>query len=479
MYDVIVIGAGVIGCAVAQALSLYTDHVCVVDKESDLSEGTTKANSAIVHGGFDALTGTNKAKYNILGTAMYPALSKALGFDFKQIGSLVLCFSQEERPKLNELLQRGLENGVPGLRIVEKDELKMMEPNISENAVAALFAPSAGIVCPYGFCQALAENACMNGAEFIFNAAVTKIEKKENGFLVCAGEHEIYAKAVVNAAGVFTDEISNMAGGENCQILPRRGEYCVFDKAMGSLVNHTIFQLPGPKGKGVLITPTVDGNLLVGPSAEDTNEKENFATTAEGLNMVLNTAERSICMPLPRRKIITSFCGLRAHPQDDDFHIGRDKNVPGLYQAMGIESPGLSAAPAIGQALAQQIAVDLGLAEKENAIKTRKPIRRFRNMDEAERRAAIEENSAYGQIVCRCETVTEAEVVEAIHRKPGATTVDGVKRRTRSGMGRCQGGFCLPRVSEILQRELNLSPQQITKKGPGSEIIVSGGIACK
>ncbi len=474
MYDCIVIGAGVVGCAVARELAMHTPSVCVLESRNDVSEGTSKANSGIVHAGYDSLPGTKKAYYNVIGNLRFDELQKELDIDFQRIGSLVLCFLNEQRPQLEELRRRGEQNGVPGLRIVERDELMRLEPNVSGKAVCALYAPTGGIVCPYGLCEALAENACMNGAVFFFGQEVRRIERTNEVFSVYSQDSCYKGKTLVNAAGVYSDRVAEIAGGKTCTIHPRRGEYCIMDKRAGSMIRHTLFQLPGPMGKGVLVTPTVDGNLLVGPNAVDIQDKEDTDTTQQGLETIIETAKMSV-NDLPTDQVISSFAGLRAHPADDDFHVGEDEFVPGLFHAAGIESPGLTAAPAIGVALCESVVKKLNLKTREEAVRTRRGIERFARMTEDQREKAIMRNPAYGNIVCRCESVTEAEVVEAIRRSPGARTLDGVKRRTRCGMGRCQGGFCTPRVSALLMRELGLTMEEITKKG-NSSFVVTGSI---
>ncbi len=473
MYDCIIIGAGISGCAVARELTRYTSNVCVLEKQSDVCEGTTKANSAIVHAGFDAAPHSAKAFYNVWGNRLYGSLTDDLEVPFIQNGSLVLCFSEQQRPHLMELMDKGVQNGVPHLRIVEKDALKVMEPHISENAVCALLAPTGGIVCPFTLCIALAENAAQNGASFFFEQEVDQIQRTQQGFAVFANGSVYEGKVVVNASGVYADEISQKAHGMAFSISPRKGEYCVLDKTAGKYVSHTLFQLPGPKGKGVLVTPTVHGNLMIGPNAQDIGDKTDTATTMCGVAEILDVAALSVDK-LPN-SIIASFAGLRARPKSDDFYIGEDTSVDGLFHAAGIESPGLSAAPAIGVDLSEKIAAKLDIKPREDFIKTRKAIQRFADMDDEQRQKALEHNPAYGNIVCRCETVTEAEVIEAIHRVPGARSVDGVKRRTRCGTGRCQAGFCLPKVSQILSRELQVPIRQITKKGGGS-VILTGDI---
>lgn len=471
MYDIIIIGAGVSGSAVARELARYDYKIAVLEKESDLCEGTSKANSGIVHAGFDAEPGTMMARLNLLGNLKMEELSKKLDFSYKKNGSLVLCFSEEDRPKLNELLERGIQNGVQELRIIEKEELNVLEPNISEEVVAALYAPTGGIVCPFGLTIALAENANENGVEFYFDEEVTEIVKIDSGYRIKTKEGQYETKLVINAAGVFADQIHNMVSEDKMQIIPRKGEYCLMDKKAGTLVEKTIFQLPGKYGKGVLVTPTVHGNLLTGPTAVDIEDKENTSTTEEGLADLLERAKRSVKV-LPTRQVITSFTGLRAHRPEHDFVIGECKDAPGFIDVAGIESPGLTSAPAIGEYVAVLVQMLLPKAEKENWKETRKGIVNMAEASFEERKALIEQNPAYANVICRCEVVTEGEILDAIHRPLGARTLDGVKRRTRAGMGRCQAGFCSPKTVEILARELQKDISQITKAGKGSEYIV-------
>ena len=472
MVDCVIIGAGIVGCCTAQMLAQYQARIVVLEAKSDVAEGTSKANSAIVHAGYDAKPHTKKALYNVRGNAMYEDLCARMDVHFQRNGSLVLCFDEADWYKLEELKQRGETNGVQGLQLLKRSELVAMEPYVSEKAVGALFAPTGAITCPYGLTEALAENACANGAQFYFDCPVQAIERTEHGFCVYAGGQRFETRSVVNAAGVPVDEIARMVGAETVDIQPRKGEYCIFDKTAGELVRYTLFQLPSAMGKGVLVTPTVDGNLMVGPNANDQDSKEDVATTGEGLAYILQTGGQSV-QALPRQAIITSFAGLRAHSKKyDDFFIGEDAKIKGFFHAAGIESPGLTAAPAIAEDLSKAVADFLNCPLKEHPIRTRKGIARFNEMTEEEQDAAIAKNPLYAQIVCRCETVTEAEVVDAIHRTPGATTIDGVKRRTRCGMGRCQGGFCMPKVAAILERELQIAPELVTKKGGRSTLMV-------
>ena len=470
IYDVAVVGAGVIGSLTARELSRYNLKIALVEKHNDMAMATSKANSAIVHAGFDAKPGSLKAKFNVEGTALMPELCKTLSVPFKPVGSLVVAFSDEEVETLDSLLERGKTNGVPGLEIYDKQKLKEAEPFISDEAKAALWAPSAGIVCPYELTIAAAENAVVNGAEFIRNFEVKKIDFNGNAFTLSNGEKEITAKYIINAAGVYCDEIAALIGDNSIRTKPRKGEYMLCDKSIGHLANHTIFQCPSKMGKGILVTPTVDGNLLLGPSALDIENKEDVATTSDALSDILEIAKKSVPC-LTTRDVITSFAGLRAHCDRDDFIIEPSEKNAQFINVAGIESPGLSSAPAIALYIKDMIIKELSAEEKSDFKPDREEPVRFRHMTNEERKALIEKNPAYGRIVCRCETITEGEILDAIHAPAGARDVDGVKRRTRAGMGRCQGGFCGSKVVELLARELGVEINEITKFGGNSKIL--------
>lgn len=468
-YDVAIIGGGVTGAAVARELSRYQLKTCLVERAEDVCSGTSKANSAIVHAGYDAATGSVKAKMNVEGNRLMGELSKDLDFAFRRNGSLVLCFSEEDRPALMALYERGIANGVPDLKVITGDEVRAMEPNITDEVVAALYAPTGGIVCPFGLTIALAENACDNGVEFKFLTEVTDIAKIEGGYELSVKDKEpITARFVVNAAGVYADVFHNMVSEDKIKIVPRKGDYCLLDQEAGKHVDKTIFQLPGKYGKGILVAPTIHGNLLIGPTATDIEDKEGTYTTAKELAEV--TAKSAISVKnIPYRQVITSFSGLRAHEASDEFIIG--EAAEGFYDAAGIESPGLSSAPAIGVYLAELIAEKAGAKKKENFIATRKGIPHVSAMSKEERAALIKERPDYGTIVCRCENVSEGEIVDSIRRTLGARSLDGIKRRVRQGMGRCQAGFCTPRTMEILSRETGIPMEKICKNQPGSEMI--------
>ena len=469
MYDVLIIGAGVTGCAVARWLSRYHASVCVVEKEEDVCCGTSKANSAIVHAGFDAKNGSLMAKLNVRGSEMMEELSRELDFSYDRCGSLVLCLSEEDLPKLKELYENGVRNGVRDLEIIDRERLVEMEPNVSDNAVAALWAPTGAICCPFEMTLAFAENAAVNGVEFRFDTQVQSVRKDGESWIVATDKGDLAAKAIVNASGVYADLFHNSVCETPIHITPRRGDYYLLDHTAEGFVRHTVFQLPGKFGKGVLISPTVHGNVIVGPTAIDIEDREGTNTTADGLSDAAKKAALSV-KNLPLRQVITSFAGLRAHEDGHEFIIG--ETSPDFFDCAGIESPGLSSAPAIGEMTAALIAGKYGFTEKTDVILERKGILDPKTLSREEWNELIRKEPAYGQIICRCESVTEGEILDAIRRPLGARSLDGVKRRTRAGMGRCQAGFCSPRVMEILSRERNVPLSEITKNGKGSELIV-------
>ncbi len=470
MYDIIIIGGGVSGAAIARELSRYKAEICLVEKEEDVCSGTSKANSAIIHAGYDAVPGTLKAKLNVRGNEMMEELAKDLDFPFKRNGSLVLCRNEEDMPALQMLLERGTENGVKGLRILNKAEVLAMEPNAADNIHAALYAPTGGIVCPFELNIALAESAYMNGVAFRFQTEVQDIKKTPDGFALYTNQGKLETKCVVNAAGVYADKIHNMVSEKKLHIVPRAGEYCLMDKGTGSHVSRTIFTLPGKFGKGILVTPTIHGNLLIGPTAVDIEDKEGTNTTREGLRQVMEKAAVSV-KNLPVSQIITSFAGLRAHAVQDDFIIGEAEDAEGFIDCAGIESPGLTSCPAIGEMTAELLRNKMGLEEKDNFIATRKGILKPARLSKEDRIALIKEKPAYGNIICRCEMISEGEIIDAVTRPLGAKSIDGIKRRTRAGMGRCQSGFCLPGTMEILSREGKLDILDIGKSGKGSQLL--------
>jgi len=471
MLDTIIIGAGVIGASVARALSGYASNTIVLEKNHDVCEETSKANSGIVHAGYDAHPGTNKAIFNLRGSRMMAAFCHEHQIPYRNNGSLVLGFTDEDFPKLEALRVQGTRNGVEGLRILSAEEAKRLEPNLNHEVKYALLAPTGGIVDPFELTIAQAEVAMVNGVEFAFDTKVERIRPITGGYQVSTDRGVYEAKVVVNCAGVRADELNNMVSARKLSITPRKGEYCLFDKQVGALVDHTIFQLPTQYGKGVLVTPTAEGNLLIGPTAVDIEDKEDVSTTAEGLAEVVKKAKRSV-LSVPTGFVITAFAGLRATERGGDFVIGEAPDAPGFYNAAGIESPGLTSAPAIGDELAKRISEALRLSCKTTPMKKRPSVVRFEPLSFDDKAAAIKRDPAYGKIVCRCELVTAAEILDAIRRPLGATTVDGIKRRTRAGSGRCQGGFCSPRVMHLLAAELGLDPRDIAKYDKQSTILV-------
>ncbi len=466
MYDVAIIGAGITGCMTARLLARYDISVVLIEKENDVAVGATKANSAIVHAGYDAKEGSLKARLNLSGSEQMEKIAKELGVKYERNGSLVIGFSERDRASLDTLLRRGNANGVPGLRILEKEELHEKEPRLSDDVTCALYAPTGAIVCPYELAIAACGNAMDNGASLLLGFEVTGISEKGDVYELASKTKTVEARYVVNAAGLFADRIAKMVGDDSFEIRPRRGEYILFDKECGGLVSHTVFRVPSEMGKGILVTKTVDGNLLIGPTSENISDKEDTATTAEGLSRVLSEADRNV-KGLPKSKCITSFTGLRAVGSTGDFILTSPK--PRFVNAAGIESPGLSASPAIAEYLVEMLRRSgLSLVEKKNYQPNRESYHLFSTLSDEEKQKWIARDPAYGRIVCRCEGVTEGEILEAIRRNPRPRDTDGVKRRTRAQMGRCQGGFCLPTVTELLARELGIPESAVTKKGNAS-----------
>ena len=484
MYDVAIVGAGVVGSCVARELSRLMLKIVVLEKDFDVAGGSSKANSGIVHGGYDARHGTLKAKYNVLGQRMFDQLARELDFTFRRNGSLVIA-DKENATRLEILIAQGIANGLTDLRIAYGDELLLLEPNLNDSVYAALVVPGGGIVCPYGMTIALAENAVENGVEFMLGCPVVDIKGKAGHFLVSTPRKTINAKIIVNAAGLYSDEINNMLSSRKLTIVPRHGEYCLLDKTGGQLVKHTIFQLPTKMGKGVLVTPTADGNLLLGPTSEDIDEKDNTTTTANGLNEVLERAQFSLNR-LPKNLIITSFAGLRSTlvPEGDvtnDFMIEEAADIPGLINLCGIESPGLTATPAIGVEVAKMVADRLQPALNAGFNPRRQGIRPFREMSNNERKAAIRNDPDYGRVICRCESVTKAEILAALRspfcQRNKVNSLDAIKRRTRTGMGRCQSGFCWMRLIDIVAEECGVDVTEVTKSGGRSNILTESNKA--
>ncbi len=472
MVDVVVIGAGIMGAAVSRELSKYNLNVVVLDKEHDVSNGTTKANSAIIHAGYDAKEGTLMAKYNVAGSEMFEDLCKEIDAPYKRTGSYVLAFSEEERKHVEQLYARGVANGVRELEILEKDEILRREPNISQKVVAALYAGTAAVIGPWEVAIKLLENAAENGVKIETDAEVTNIEKIENGYKVTLKDGRVYeTKTVINAAGVYADVINNMVSSKTFKIHPRKGEYFLLDKVQGNLTNSVIFQCPNEMGKGILVAQTIHGNLIVGPTAEDIDSREDVGNTLSAFDVIKRESVKSI-ENINFRDNIRNFAGLRAEADTGDFIIGEAEDAEGFFNIAGTKSPGLSSAPAIGVDVAEMIVKKLGASKKE-IFKKNRPQIHFMELSSEEKAELIKKDPRYGRVICRCESITEGEIVDVIHRMVGAKTVDGVKKRCRPGAGRCQGGFCGPRVQEIIARELNKKLNEVVLDKKGAYILTN------
>ena len=471
-FDVVVVGAGIAGCTAARELARYDLSICVLEAGNDIACGATRANSAIVHAGFDPVPGTLKARFNVEGSKAYPRWCDELGVQFRRNGSMVLAFDDEGRLKLEELVRRADANGVEGVHIVSGNRAREMEPNVSPEVACALVAPTGGIVDPYGFAFAAAENACGNGVRFLFNHRVERIARADGGFRVEASGERFSARAVVNAAGLFADEINNMVSGKRFSITPRRGEYYLYDTEYATTFEHTMFQVPGPLGKGVLVTPTIHGNMLIGPNSVSQASKTDLSTTQEGLADIVERARRTWPAASPRGAI-TNFAGLRAAGESGDFVIGEAADAPGFFNIACFESPGLTSAPAVATFIASQVAARLGAGGNPSFNPRRAPQLPFTAMTDEQRERAIASNPAFGHVVCRCCEVTEAEVVRALHGPLPVLSLDAIKWRTGATMGRCHGGFCSPELVEIMSRELGCAPDAINKRLAGSRMIAS------
>jgi glycerol-3-phosphate dehydrogenase len=465
-YDVLIIGAGITGASIARQLCRYQLRVGLLDKEADVSFGTSKANSGIVHAGFHDKPGTLKAKLCVRGNLLYEQWAEELGFPFRRCGILTIATDEEQAHQIEALYHQGSQNRVPYMQILSGERVLEQEPNLTPDVRQAIYAPTGGIVEPYEMIFAIVENSQKNGLELLTNTKVEAIEPMDGGLRVMSGSKEFSARFVINAAGLYADEISRMAKAEEFDIVPRKGEEYLLDKRAGSLVNSVIFPVPTKKSKGILVIPTVDGTMMLGPTAMEIEDKEDRATTAEGLQYILEHV-RPMVPAIQLKDIITAFVGLRPTLKTEDFYIARSQKVPALIQVAGIQSPGLTAAPAIAEMVKDTLLqAGLPLVESPDYAPYRPAGKKIRHLDITEIDRLIAEDPAYARVVCRCEKVSEAEVVRAI--RLGHTTMDGIKFATRAGMGRCQGGFCSFRVMEIIHRETGLDYDEITKRGGGS-----------
>ena len=471
MYDVVIIGCGVIGAAAAYELSRYDLKIAVLESENDVATGSSKANSAILHAGYDPKPGTLMAKLNVEGNELAFRIAEKLHVPADRCGSLVAAFDEKDEEHLNELYRRGIENGVPGLSIISGDKARELEPNLSEEIRAALLAESAGIISPWDYTLAMAEVAVKNGTELFLNTRVTSIEKGKCFTVRSSKGRTFETRYVINAAGVNSDIVSEMVGDREFSVRPTAGEYYLLDKSEGERVSRVIFQCPNELGKGVLVSRTVHGNLIVGPNAVET-DRGNTATTREGLAFVQETAKRSV-PGIQFRENIRNFAGIRANTEFDEFCIGESRSAKGFLNLGGIKSPGLTAAAAIGR-YAAGLLKDMGLEliEKDSFDDTREVIR-FKELSDLEKNELIERDPAFGRVICRCETITEGEIVAALHSVIPARSINGVKRRCNAGMGRCQGGFCSPRVCRIIARELGIDETEVVEEKEGSNVLYS------
>jgi glycerol-3-phosphate dehydrogenase len=470
MYDVAIIGCGIVGAAAAYELSKYSCSVVVLERENDVACGTTKANSAIIHSGYDPKPGTLMARLNVEGAKMTHELCQRLDIPYQQIGSLVLAFSDEDITTLEKLYEQGVKNGVPSLELLNSKQVMNIEPNISLNVLGALYSPTAAIVSPWEYALGLAETAVRNDVELFLDSGVKAIKKCKDGYKITTSSGVFQARYILNAAGVHADIVHNMAGEPEFAILPSRGQYYLLDKSEGKRVSHVVFQCPTKVGKGVLVSPTVHGNLIVGPNAEDISDADDVSTSTQGLSFVAEMAYKSV-PSVNLRQSIRNFAGVRATADVDDFIVAESKTAKGFINLAGIKSPGLTAAPAIARMAVELLqSIGLKLNKKECFIDTRRQVR-FNQLSVHEKRALIKENPLYGRVICRCETITEGEILNALHSPIPPRTLDAVKRRTNAGMGRCQGGFCGPRVLELIARELRLPPEEVLMDRVGTFIL--------
>lgn len=471
MYDVAVIGAGIVGAAVAYTLSKYDDlRLAVIEREDDVAKGTTRANSAIIHAGYDPEPGTLMARSNLRGSALWKEIAQELGIEYKNTGSLVVAMDEGDMEVVRTLYDRGVQNGVKDLYILTAGETKAKEPRLNDGVAGSLFAGTAAIVNPWQSCIALSEYAANNGADFFLNSPVTAIDRRDEHYRIQAGEKEICARFIVNAAGVHAEDIHKLAGGKGFGAYAVRGEYYILDRKEGGYVRHVVFPTPGKAGKGVVISPTVHGNLLVGPTALRTGNPDDTATTADGQGMI-RSLSALLSGGIPFGENIRNYAGNRAYIAQNDFLVAKSGQLEGFINMAGVKSPGLSAAPALAEETAALLG-DFGLElRKKEVLKPYRFPKRFSEMTVEEKTAAILEDSRYGRVICRCETVTEGEIVRALSEKLTPPTIAAVKRRCNAGLGRCQGGFCSVRVHEIIARERGISWEEVTLDGHGSYIV--------
>lgn len=457
MYDVLIIGAGIVGTAIARRLSRYELSIGILEKENDVSMGSTKANSAIVHGGYAEANAKLKGRLCYKGRIQFEQLNKELNFGFRKTGSLVITTDENDLPKLEAMVENGQKNGLTDLKILKKEEILALDPNINPEVVYALYCEGAGVCSPYEMAIALAENAIHNGAELSLNTEVNGIEKKEDIFIVHTNKGDFESRYVINAAGLYSDKVDQMVNDKTFEIRPRSGEYVLFAPGTGKALNTVVFQMPSKMGKGILVTSTYHGNLLLGPDAIDEDGTVDRSTHVERLWEIYKAGLMTTDKIDPEM-FIRSFTGIRAVASTDDFIIGETR-TPGFINVAGIQSPGLTSSPAIADMVTEELERQ-GLVLKEDAsydpyrapiIERKEEMRPFMEIMNL-----IDIPSCPQRIICRCEQVEEGVIVDALHRGIPVTTVDGVKRRTRASMGYCQGEFCRPRIKEVIEREYGI-----------------------
>lgn len=477
--EVLIIGGGVIGASIAHQLAKYNLDIILVEKASDVCMGTSKANSAMIHSGFNIDGGTLKGKLALAANKVVKQLCQDLDVDLvKPLGSITVGFEDSDLEKMKKTMENGIKNGIQGMRLLDQKELHEMEPHLNPEAKYGLFEPETGIINPFEYTVALAENAVINGAKVMLDTEVLDImieNKTVKG--VKTNKGDIEAKVIINAAGLYADKIAAMVEDIDFEIKPRKGQYFLYDKKWGNILTYTIYSAPTKVSKGMIVVPTIDGNILAGSNAEALEDKTDLRTTAEALDQIYTSTISHLFPELPRMgDVITTFTGLRAASSNEDFIIEAAKTVKGMINVAGIQSPGLTSAPAIAvmvEKLVRAQNLELDFTPKANYEKGRKAPVMLAELSYDERNALIEKEPAYGEIICRCESISKGEIKDAIHRPVPATNMDAIKRRVRAGMGRCQGGFCGPKVLDILSRELNISPLEVTQKGNASFVLAA------
>ena len=470
MFDVCIIGSGIVGSLCALKLSKYQLDVLLLDKDNDVGNEASSANSAIIHSGHDPKDNTLKSKLNIRGNQLWEELANELSIDFKRVGAFVVATNEDEEIALKKLYQRTLKRGIEA-KLLDRNEAQKCEPHLSDSVSLVMSLPSTAIITPWEASVASVENAVDNSVVLELNQKVIAIEKKENCFEIKTESNCFEAKIIINSAGIYADDIYRLVSPQYpLHINPRRGEYFVLDRFCEPFISRVIYPMPSSIGKGILAVPTIHNNVLLGPNSENITDKEDIATTSIALNYVKEEIKKTI-KDIPFDKVIRSYSGIRASIESEDFIIEEAKDIDNFINCIGIDSPGLASAPAIAEYIIENIFKNkIDLKEKENIVK-RRPWTNINRLSLEERQAFVEKDKLYGHIICRCEHVSEAEIIDVIHRNAGARSTKAVKHRCRPGAGRCQGGFCEPRIIEILARELKIDPTEVVLDSKDSKIL--------